>query len=299
MKRKAGILFAAVAAILLSAFLLMPRVVFVFDGIYATTQWKAEGAATRWMLLRHGYLATTIVADPVPPSRDLLGSVLSRRRTKAVVFSPYLSAIETVSRQSEGGPALVGMGPLAAEQPMFDVVLVASDGAGWDDAARFAVQRREQTRLPAAVVYQEGTEQSEEAARLFSSAFDDDSLVMVSQHEGEGGRSVASSRLDILEQHKAMLVAAPPLEQFEAYFEKDNGLQWIVDVRYASVVPLSQLAAVVADDLASSLEPVVRTLGDREERMTLLPLVRTCYPASGTLRSFLGSAWQAFRRSLL
>lgn len=309
MKRKERIVLSSISLVLILASLmvfavphLLGKVVFFLDGPYAETQWEQTDRKTQWMLLRHGLAAQVIVVDPLPLDGQALAKIASNRKTKAMVFSPLLTALQKEALPEEGMPLAIGMGMFAQENTFFDIALIAEADAGWSEAALFLKERQEETHLTSAVLSQQGDERSTRAAKTFSAAFADPSLVAVSQGKGEGGPLFAESLLDSLKAEHVMLVATAGAERLDAYFAADNSLQWVVDVRYKPIVPDQQLFAVVGDDLSLSLLPLLPALeqrpGKRDAPMSL-PLVRTCYPMTRTLGNFVGSALQGLRRSLL
>jgi hypothetical protein len=309
MKRKDYLILSSISLFLILVLLLafalpkvLPRVVFFIDGPYAETQWKQTGSDTKRMLLRHGVYAQVIVVDPLPLDEGMVAKVASDKKTKAMVFSPLLTALEKGTLAKDGQALVIGMGMLGLENDFFDIVLTATADAGWAEAGRFLKEKQTETHLTSAVLFQEGDERSELAAKTFEASFSDPSLVSVSQKKGEGGSLFAASLLDSLKREHVMLIAATGCDKLDAYFGFDDSLQWVVDIRYQPIVPRQQVFAVVGDDLASSLIPLLPILDqhpEKRENPIGLPLVRTCYPMTRTFENFVGSALQGLRRSLL
>ncbi|AEV30826.1 hypothetical protein SpiGrapes_3079 [Sphaerochaeta pleomorpha str. Grapes] len=309
MKRKVRIALSSLSlALILGSLMvfavphLLGRVVFFLDGPYAETQWEQTGKKTQWMLLRHGLSAQVIIVDPLPLDEQTLAKVASHKKTKAMVFSPLLTALEKGALPEDGQPLVIGMGMLAQKNSFFDIALLADADAGWSEAAVFLKERQAETHLGSAVLSQQGDERSTLAAKTFAASFSDASLVTVSQGKDEGGPLFAAALLDSLKKEHVMLVATAGADRLDAYFASDNSLQWVVDVRYKPIVPVRQLFAVVADDLSQSLLPLLPILDQRPEKRDnplSLPLLRSCYPMTRTLGSFVESALQGLRRSLL
>ncbi|WP_320130709.1 hypothetical protein [uncultured Sphaerochaeta sp.] len=311
MKSKVRILLSSlclvVLAISLSVFvvpLFFPRVAVFLDAQYADTQWKQTSQETKKLFLRAGYTTKVFIVDPLPLDDDLLSQVFSDKKTKMVLFSPLLTALEKKENFQEGParPFVVGMGPLGLENVFFDVVLTADDDAGWSDAALFLKEEQRKHHLPTALLFQQGDERSEASAKSFEASFPDASLQVLEQTEETTGKAYAQSVLKKMQNQKILQVAAPGVHQLEDYFGSDTTLQWVVDVRYLMLVPYSQQLAVVADDLSLSVKPLLPLLKARAEKRETplpLPLLRTCYPRTKTLGNWFESVLQALRHSLL
>jgi hypothetical protein len=309
MKRKTRTVLASLGLVcILGLFLvfaiphLLPRVVFFLDEPYSQTQWKQTAKDTKWMFLKKGLHSQVILVDAMPLQEDILARIAGDKRTKAMVFSPLLTALLKDTAPLVAQPLSIGMGPLGLDNGFFDIVLTASSDAGWYDTALFLKQKQDETHLVSALLYQSGDEFSQEAARTFESAFADPSLVSVAQGEKTGGKAFVDSVFASLQREHVLLVATPGVDQFDLYLGGDDSVQWVVDVRFAPIVPTNQLFAVIADNLPSSLEPLLPLLGqkpEKREKPLALPLLRTCYPRTRTLKSSVESAQQALRRSLL
>jgi hypothetical protein len=309
MKRKTRTVLASLGLVaILGLFLvfaiphLLPRVVFFLDAPYAHTQWEQTGKDTQWMFLKKGLHTQVILIDELPLQEDILSRVVGDKRTKAMVFSPLLTALLKDATPQIEQPLSIGMGPLGLENGFFDIVLTASSDAGWADTALLLKQKQEETHLISALLYQSGDFFSEEAAKTFEAAFADPSLVSVVQGEKSGGKPFVDSVFASLQREHVLVIATPGVDQLDLYLGGDDSVQWVVDVRFAPIVPANQLFAVIGDNLPSSLEPLLPLFGQRPEKREnplALPLLRTCYPTTRTLKSSVESALQALRHSLL
>jgi hypothetical protein len=281
---------------------LLPRVVFFLDEPYFQTQWKQTAKDTKWMFLKKGLHSQVILVDELPLQEAVLSRVAGDKRTKAMVFSPLLTAFLKETAPLVDQPLSVGMGPLGLDNGFFDIVLTASSDAGWQDTALLLKRKQEETHLISALLYQSGDSFSEEAARTFESAFADPSLVTVAQGEKAGGKAFVDSVFASLQREHVLLIATPGVDQLDLYLGGDDSVQWVVDVSFESIVPTNQLFAVIGDNLPSSLEPLLPLFVQRPEKREkplALPLLRTCYPQTKTLKSSVESALQALRRLLL
>jgi hypothetical protein len=309
MKRKTRTVLASLGLVtILGLFLvfaiphLLPRVVFFLDTPYAQTQWAQTGKDTQWMFLKKGFHCQVVLVDELPLKGEVLSGFAEDKRTKAMVFSPLLTALLQDTTPQLEQPLSIGMGPLGLGNGFFDIVLTASSDAGWSDAALLLKQKQEETHLISALLYQSGDSFSEEAAKTFETAFADPSLVSIVQGEKSGGEAFVNSVFASLQREHVLLIATPGVDQLDLYLGGDDSVQWVVDVRFAPIVPGNQLFAVIGDNLPSSLEPLIPLLGQRpakRENPLVLPLLRTCYPRTRTLKSSVESALQALRHSLL
>ena len=134
----------------------------------------------------------------------------------------------------------------------FDVTLVADVNAGWIEAANGArggsVTKGSETQTMAqkvAVVYDfDGTS----AFEAIESVLAEDSLLPC-YYDGESHLFASDSVLS-MQQEQVVLAMCPHLEGLYDLVSMDESVSWIVDYRYASIIPKSQLFGIVLPDLS-------------------------------------------------
>ena len=279
----------------------MPKAVFILDDLYEHTTWAKNESSLRWMLLKQGLWVKTKPMDLVDPEQTLYSLP---RNTKMLVYSPLSSALlaqqdfslEELFPQDQ--PLLLGMGPLAHKVGLFDFILIPQEGEGWKEAAQYLRKKASDTPLMTALL----TSPDSPAGRLFEETFDSDHLLVIKRDREMQTEMYATSALKTMQLQSVLQVVAPELRGSSLFFASDDTLSWIVDIRFADLVPERQLMAAVGDDLPRSFKPILPFLKEiplKRGAGTELPLRRTCFSMSGMFANLFASVKQGFLNLLL
>jgi len=296
-----GILFFLACLGGVSLHLFMPKAVFVLDDLYEDTVWAKNETSVRWVLFKQGLWVQTKTIDLGKPEQTLYSLP---KNTELMVFSPLSSALLSKQNLSlkdffpQNQPLLLGMGPLARNAGLFDFILIVQEGEGWDEAALYLKKKSADTPLMTALL----TTLESRAGKIFEETFDNEHLLVIEQSSSAQTEVYAQSIVKTMQAQSVLQVVAPELQNPSVFFSSDDTLSWVVDIRFADLVPKNQLLLAVGDDLPRSLQPIFPFL-DAFPSMrgigTELPLLRTCFPMSGMIGNLFASAKQGILRLLL
>lgn len=204
-------------------------------------------------------------------------SLIDEHRAELVIFSPVVSSLLTLARpeiqQLQGAkysPLLVAMGQASFGTALYDVVLASQPEAGWAEAAAYLMVHNGATAL----LYQED-EASALAVDAFKQVYTDPDLVIEKQPE-DGSRRHAESVLETLWEDSVAFIASPYLRSMQ-YFVQDSRFLWVVDDRFAPLLPERRIVGVVGDNLAASFAPLFEMARQNKAKRgleILLPLER-------------------------
>lgn len=141
----------------------------------------------------------------------------------------------------------------------FDVTLVADVNAGWIEAAKAVAKASSGARSGSVTKSSEMQTMAQKVAVVYdfdgTSAFEaiesviaEDSLLPC-YYDGESHLFASDSVLS-MQQEQVVLAMCPHLEGLYDLVSMDESVSWIVDYRYASIIPKSQLFGIVLPDLS-------------------------------------------------
>lgn len=273
----------------------LPVVLFVQDGAYEETVWPWTRASFMETVRDAGFscFAVTVDAPALTGPGGLeseIDDLILRYEPKVVIFSPLVSSLmassSSVAELFDGEPLFVATGTVS-DDGRFDIVCTPRSGAGWDDAAAYLAVGDDEPPYSVALLFTQGDEAGEVAKAAFESASEGrNQELFVREKAPDSGSKWAANVQDELARHSALQVMALPMEGFATLFETDGGLSWIVDARYASIVPERALIGVVADDLGATFARILAQVDTGAvDGIGKYPLVRTFYPRRTGSRS--------------
>ncbi len=240
--------------------------------LYVTTERELKVGELIWTFAKEGWVFRPLLLSPdelLSPERlQLKIKKGMRRNTHLVVCSPL------VAYALDGVPLTFNNSVSFGNYPNFESQLVKPDiDRGWQRAGEGAQGLASQTPLPTLLLYSGSSDQAQENALLFSDNFRGALLDTIVVEEG-GRRKMEEIALSI-EEHLTLLVVIPYLEDL-AYLlnaEPFEGVRWIVDENYGTMIKKGALEGVVYSDLYHSLLPLLKG-----ERGTF-PIIRDYRPS--------------------
>ena len=265
MKKKSKVLlgiliFLLVAVGVVSAiyFVGFDRFVLVSDPAWSYLLPSSEIFSLRLTLAQKGYRLEIVDAsasqlDEVSAFTPMLLAL--KASSEDVVFLGPLASSCAVRFEVDVSallPNVVVLGLWKEACNNFDVTLVAEVDVGWLEAAKAArsgsLTKGSETQTMAqkvAVVYDfDGTS----AFEAIKSVLAEDSLLPY-YYDGESHLFASNSILS-MQQEQVVLAMCPHLEGLYDLVSMDESVSWIVDYRYASIIPKSQLFGIVLPDLS-------------------------------------------------
>ncbi len=179
-------------------------------------------------------------------------SELSRTRGDYVLLGPVSSryAIQNNVKVSDLLPRSIVLGiSSSGDSSLFDCTLSSNEASGWRMAADSISKETGSMSQNVGLVYDvDMVDFSQDIISCFGPN-------RVSTFEQEdSGRLLASRALDEMDQQGIVLVLCPYASNLQYFFTDDSSLSWVVDYRFADVVPSGNLYGTVLPDFRKALE---------------------------------------------
>lgn len=248
MKRKTKVLLGLcifllliVAVLALVYFVAFERFVLVSDPAWSYLLPSSELSSMRFALAKRGY--RLVVFDASASQLDGASSftpMLLSLKGSVVLLGPLASAsairfevdVSTLLEQA----VVYGMWSQACCN--FDVTLVSDVNAGWREAAGQTMAQN------VAVVYDSDGSSSFEAIESVISK-----TSLVEYYDDGSNRWFAKNTVDSMKEKQVVVAFCPHLEGLYDLVALDDSIFWIVDYRYAQMIPKKQLFGIVLPNL--------------------------------------------------
>ena len=230
-------------------FLLFPKITLVSDSSFQQVYTSSDMWSLRLEYASHGFrLKVMKLADSAFDSEDAFKSALSKAKGRAVLLSPLASEYCVVNeiRMSEllEKSIVVGINIYPVNE-CFDFTLVPNEKSGWIEAATILEAETSKMSQNVALVYEsEVGSYVEDIVSCFPNGH-------VSEFKKVSGTSLfPTNTLNAMDEQGIVIAMCPYVSSFHRFFVGNTTVQWIVDYRFASVVPSDNLYGVVVPDLS-------------------------------------------------
>lgn len=248
MKRKTKVLLGLcifllliVALLALVYFVVFERFVLVSDPAWSYLLPSSELSSMRFALAKRGYRLVVFDASAshlddafsfTPMLLSLKGSVVLLGPLASSAAIRFEVDVSTLLEQA------VVYGMWSHECYNFDVTLVSDVNAGWREAAGQTMAQN------VAVVYDSDGSSSFEAIESVISK-----TSMLEYYDDGSNRWFAKKTVDSMNEKQVVVAFCPHLEGLYNLVALDDSIFWIVDYRYAQMIPKKQLFGIVLPDL--------------------------------------------------
>ena len=239
-------LAAACACVYLFAF---TRMTFVVDDAFLQVYPRK-----RLLGLRLGYAAKGIrlsvlkLDEDAFYSEDMFTSELSKAGGKTVVLSPLASDYvrQNVIMISQTLPDSTVVGITMEEGfGLFDAVLVPDEVSGWTEAAQSIAAETSKMAQNVALVYSYGNvNYIEDIVSCFPVGHG------TTYERGRTDSHFVRNTLADMDREGILVALCPYVVNLYSFFNSDTSVKWVVDYRFADVVPEKNLYAVVIPDFS-------------------------------------------------
>ena len=230
-------------------FLFFPKITLVSDSSFQQVYTSSDMWSLRLEYASHGFrLKVMKLADSAFDSEDAFKSALSKAKGRAVILSPLASEYCVVNeiRMSEllEKSIVVGINIYPVNE-CFDFTLVPNEKSGWIEAATILEAETSKMSQNVALVYEsEVGSYVEDIVSCFPNGH-------VSEFKKVSGTSLfPTNTLNAMDEQGIVLAMCPYVSSFHRFFVGNTTVQWIVDYRFASVVPKTNLYGIVVPDLS-------------------------------------------------
>ena len=230
-------------------FLFFPKITLVSDSSFQQVYTSSDMWSLRLEYASHGFrLKVMKLADSAFDSEDAFKSALSKAKGRAVILSPLASEYCVVNeiRMSEllEKSIVVGINIYPVNE-CFDFTLVPNEKSGWIEAATILEAETSKMSQNVALVYEsEVGSYVEDIVSCFPNGH-------VSEFKKVSGTSLfPTNTLNAMDEQGIVIAMCPYVSSFHRFFVGNTTVQWIVDYRFASVVPSDNLYGVVVPDLS-------------------------------------------------
>ena len=238
------------SAVYLIAF---PRITFVADSAFLQVYSSSDIRRLRLDYAAHGRrLSVLKLADSAFDSPESFSSALTKTGGKAVVLSPLAS--EYSIQEGIDVSALLARSIVIGihtdtDNTCFDYTVVPDEKQGWTEAATSLAAETSEMSQNVALVYESETISY---AQDIISCFPDGH---VSEFRRISGTSLfQSNTLKALDEQGIVIAMCPYVSSFHRFFSKETSVSWIVDYRFALVVPEDNLYGVVVPDFRALID---------------------------------------------
>ena len=277
-KRKGmGALIAALAVVLFCAacalvyLFAFPRVSIVADSSFFQVVPSSDLIRLRLNYAFGGTRLSVVKLDDQCFSfKDLFVNAVSKIKGKTVVLSPMVSEyaiaedvdVSSVLEQS----TVIGI-TVDKENTCFDCILIPDELSGWLDASSIIEAETSKMSQNVALVY------SANKVSYIQDIIDAFPAGHVSVFEKKGSSAIfASNTLEEMDRQGIVLALCPYVSTFYRFFSNETTVQWVVDYRFASVVPEKNLYAVVIPDF-SGLQYAAEDVEKHSNTLKTLPCI--------------------------
>ena len=230
-------------------FLFFPKITLVSDSSFQQVYQSSDMWSLRLEYASHGFrLKVMKLADSAFDSEVAFKSALSKAKGRAVLLSPLASEYCVVNeiRISEllEKSIVVGINIYPVNE-CFDFTLVPNEKSGWIEAATILEAETSKMSQNVALVYEsEVGSYVEDIVSCFPNGH-------VSEFKKVSGTSLfPTNTLNAMDEQGIVIAMCPYVSSFHRFFVGNTTVQWIVDYRFASVVPADNLYGVVVPDLS-------------------------------------------------
>ena len=230
-------------------FLLFPRITLVSDSSFQQVFTSSDVRSLRLEYASHGLrLKVMKLADSAFDSEDAFRTALSKAKGTSVLLSPLASEYCVVNgiRISELLEKSIVIGiHIYPAGGCFDFTLVPDEKTGWIEAATALADETSKMAQNAALVYEpEGISYIEDIVSCFPEGH-------VSEFKKGSGTSLfPTNTLNAMDEQGIVIAMCPYVSSFQRFFVSSTTVKWIVDYRFASVVPPKNLYGAVVPDLS-------------------------------------------------
>ena len=233
------------SAVYLLAF---PRITLVTDSSFLQVYPSSDIRSLRSEYASHGIrLKVLKLADSAFDSEEQFKAALGKARGRAVVLSPLASEYcirEEIDVAMLLEKSLVVGINVDSENEVFDCTLVPDEKTGWIEAAITLEAETSKMSQNVALVYEsEGIAYIEDIVSCFPNG-------RITEFKKVSNSSVfVSNALDKMDNQGIVIAMCPYVSSFPRFFISGTTVKWVVDYRFASVVPADNLYGVVIPDL--------------------------------------------------
>ena len=230
-------------------FLFFPKITLVSDSSFRQVYTPSDMWSLRLEYASHGFrLKVMKLADSAFDSEDAFKAALSKAKGRAVILSPLageycvangIGVSELLEKSIVVG---INMNP---ESVCFDVTLVPDEKSGWIEAAAILASETSKMSQNVGLVYEsEAISYVEDIVSCFPEGH-------VSEFKKVSGTSLfPTNTLEAMDEQGIVIAMCPYVSSFHRFFVNSTTVQWIVDYRFASVVPKTNLYGIVVPDLS-------------------------------------------------
>ena len=230
-------------------FLFFPKITLVSDSSFQQVFTSSDVRSLRLEYASHGFrLKVMKLADSAFDSEDQFRAALGKAKGRAVILSPLASEYCVVN-EIRGSELLeknivVGINSYPVNE-CFDFTLVPNEKSGWIEAATVLEAETSKMSQNIALVYEsDDISYVEDIVLCFPEGH-------VSEFKKVSGTSVfPSNTLAAMDEQGIVIAMCPYVSSFHRFFVNSTTVKWIVDYRFASVVPPGNLYGVVIPDLS-------------------------------------------------
>lgn len=235
-------------------FVAFERFVLVMDPAWSYLLPSSELSSMRFALAQKGYRLVVVHASAsYLNDANSFTSLLLSLKCSEILLGPLASAsaIEfeiNVSSLLENA-VVYGMWSQACNN--FDVTLISNISAGWQDAiTKVSTKTMAQNT---AMVY------DSEAISVFEAINSEISMGTLLEYYYDGSsRLFARNTISDMNEKQVVVALCPHLENLYDLVSLDNSISWIVDYRYAQIIPKKQLLGIVLPDLTGFVKNFVK-----------------------------------------
>ena len=247
--RIAALLLLLVLLCTAGYFLFFPKITLVSDSSFQQVYQSSDVWSLRLEYAAHGVrLKVMNLADSAFDSEDAFKSALSKAKGSAVILSPLASEYcirNEIDSSAVLKESLVFGIHIYPVNECFDFTLVPNEKSGWIEAATILEAETSKMSQNVALVYEsEVGSYAEDIVSCFPEGH-------VSEFKKSSGSSQFPSRtLSEMDEQGIVIAMCPYVSSFHRFFVNSTTVQWVVDYRFASVVPSENLYGVVIPDLS-------------------------------------------------
>lgn len=252
-------------------FLFFPRITLVADSSFQQVYRSSDLWKLRLDYAGRGRrLSVLNLADSAFDSEEQFRSALGKAKGKAVVLSPIVSAYaisEGIDVSALLEKSIVLGISMDKESECFDCTLVPDEKSGWGEAATIIASETSMMSQNVALVYEnEGISYIEDIVSCFPSGH-------ISEFKKIPGSSLfPSNTKTAMDEQGIVLALCPYVSSFHRFFVTETAVKWIVDYRFASVVPEDNLYGVVTPEFALIPE-ILNYVGKDTRSIETLPYI--------------------------
>ncbi len=235
-------------------FVAFERFALVMDPAWSYLLPSSELSSMRIALAQKGYRLVVVHASAsYLNDATSFTSLLLSLKCSEILLGPLASAsaIEFEINVSSLLENAVVYGMWSQECNNFDVTLISNISAGWQDAiTKVSTKTMAQNT---AVVY------DSEAISVFEAINSEISMGTLFEYYYDGSRRLfARNTISDMNEKQVVVALCPHLENLYDLVSLDNSISWIVDYRYAQIIPKKQLLGIVLPDLTGFVKKYVK-----------------------------------------